>query len=58
MIGGADVFKKGAPRFTLTAGLHQRVAYLRTSALTLPEQEDFMRVTLTKGLRSVQGGAD
>ena len=58
MIGGADVFKAGTPRFTLTAGLHQRIAYLRTSALVLPEREDFMRVTLAKGLRSVQGGAE
>ena len=58
MLGGADVFKKGAPRFTLTAGLHQRTAYLRTSALVLPEREDFMRVTLAKGLRLVQGSAE
>ncbi len=57
MIGGADVFKKGAPRFLLSAGLHQRLAYLRTSALGLPEHEDFMRVTLAKGLRAAQGGA-
>ena len=58
MLGGADVFKKGAPRFTLTAGLHQRTAYLRTSALVLPEREDFMRVTLAKGLRLVQGSEE
>ncbi len=58
MFGGADVFKKGAPRFTLTAGLHQRTAYLRTSALVLPDREDFMRVTLAKGLRPVQGSAE
>lgn len=57
MIGGAEVFKKGAPRFTLTAGQHQRVAYLRTSALSLPDAEDFMRVTLDKGLPTLQGGA-
>lgn len=58
MLGGAEVFKSGAPRFTLTAGLHQRVAYVRTSALVLPEREDFMRVTLAKGLRPVQGSAE
>ena len=57
MIGGSEVFKKDAPRFTLTAGQHQRIAYLRTSGLTLPEREDFLRVTLGKGMKAIQGGA-
>jgi uncharacterized protein YfaS (alpha-2-macroglobulin family) len=57
MIGGAEVFKKDAPRFTITAGQHQRVAYVRTSALTLPDREDFMLVTLGKGMPTLQGGA-
>ncbi len=57
LIGGSEVFKKGVPRFTLTMGLHQRLAYLRTSGLTLPEHEDFMRVTLEKGLPTLQGHA-
>ena len=57
MIGGAEVFKAGVPRFTLTHGLHQRLVYLRTSPLTLPESEDFMRVTLAKGVTTLQGGA-
>ena len=57
MIGDAEVFAKAGPRFNLTAGLNQRLAYLRTSALTLPEHEDFMRVTLGKGLPTIQGGA-
>jgi len=57
LIGGSEVFKKGVPRFTLTMGQHQRLAYFRTSALTLPEHEDFMRVTLAKGLPTLQGGA-
>jgi uncharacterized protein YfaS (alpha-2-macroglobulin family) len=57
MIGGSEVFKKDAPRFAITAGLNQRAAYLRTTALALPEHEDFMRVTLDKGLPTTQGGA-
>ncbi len=57
MIGGSEVFKKDAPRFTLAAGQHQRIAYLRTSGLTLPEREDFLRVTLGKGMKAIQGGA-
>jgi uncharacterized protein YfaS (alpha-2-macroglobulin family) len=57
VIGGSELFKKGAPRFTITAGQHQRLMYLRTSALTLPEHEDFMRITLEKGLPTTQGDA-
>ena len=57
VVGGSEIFKKGTPRFTVTGGQHQRVAYLRTSALILPEHEDFVRVTLEKGLPTLQGGA-
>jgi uncharacterized protein YfaS (alpha-2-macroglobulin family) len=58
MIGDSEVFKSGTPRFTITPGVHHRSAYLRTSALTLPEREDFMRVMLAKGLPTTQGGAE
>ncbi len=57
LIGNSQVFKNSAPRFTLTLGQHQRLVYLRTSALDLPDKEDFMRVTLERGLPTVQGGA-
>ena len=57
VIGDSEIFKKGTPRYTLTAGQHQRVAFLRTSGLILPEHEDFVRVTLDKGLPTLQGGA-
>ncbi|MEA3211924.1 MAG: alpha-2-macroglobulin [Chthoniobacter sp.] len=57
VIGGSEIFKPGTPRFAVTTGLHQRVAWLRTSALVLPEHEDFLRVTLEKGLPTTQGGA-
>ncbi len=56
MIGGSEVFKAAGPRFTITHGHHHRVVYLRSSPLTLPEAEDFMRITVEKGLHSTQGG--
>jgi uncharacterized protein YfaS (alpha-2-macroglobulin family) len=33
------------------------LAYLRTSAITLPEKEDFLQLLLSKGVRTTQGGA-
>ena len=58
MLGGAEVWKsKTEPSFSITYGLHHRVAYLRTSTLVMPEREDFMRVTLVKGVKTTQGSA-
>ncbi|MBA3962859.1 MAG: alpha-2-macroglobulin [Chthoniobacterales bacterium] len=58
MIGGSDVFaSKSGPRFTATYGLHDRLAYIRSIPLTLPEHEDFMKLTLSRGLTTTQGGA-
>src|SRR5438445_930769 len=59
MIGGSIVFppSDSAPHFTLTYGLHRRLAYLRSSNVTLPDKEDFMKIELSKGVRTVQGGA-
>ncbi|MBO0695736.1 MAG: hypothetical protein J2P56_06500, partial [Verrucomicrobia bacterium] len=59
MIGGSAVFPPSdpAPHFTLTYGLHRRLAYLRSSNVTLPEKEDFMKLELSKGVRTAQGGA-
>ncbi|MGH8047249.1 MAG: MG2 domain-containing protein, partial [Chthoniobacterales bacterium] len=34
-----------------------RVAYLRSKPLVLPTHEDFVKLTLSKGMRTVQGGA-
>ncbi len=58
-IGGSELFPGGkdAPRFTLSYGLHHRLAYLRTVSLALPEREDFLRIALGKGVRTTQGGA-
>src|SRR5215510_6533069 len=59
MIGGSNVFppSEPAPHFKLTYGLHKRLAYLRSSNVTLPEREDFMKLNLSKGVRTAQGGA-
>src|SRR2546430_9025853 len=43
--------------FALTYGLHKRIAYLRSSNVTLPEKEDFLKLELSKGVRTAQGGA-
>src|SRR5881296_2972579 len=59
MIGGSAVFPPSdpAPHFTLSYGLHRRIAYLRSSNVTLPDKEDFMKLELSKGVRTAQGGA-
>src|SRR5438094_7433233 len=59
MIGGSAVFPPPdpAPHFTLSYGLHRRTAYLRSSNVTLPDKEDFMKLELSKGVRTAQGGA-
>src|SRR6266511_997873 len=59
MIGGSNVFppSESPPHFTITYGLHNRLAYVRSSNVTLPEREDFMKLYLSKGVRTAQGGA-
>src|SRR5207247_11430548 len=60
MIGGSTIFPPNdpAPHFALTYGLHKRIAYLRSSNVTLPEEkEDFLKLELSKGVRTGQGGA-
>src|SRR6266480_5656378 len=59
MIGGSAVFPSSdpAPHFTLSYGLHRRLAYLRSSNVTLPDKEDFIKIELSKGVRTAQGGA-
>lgn len=61
MIGGSTIFPPNdpAPHFVLTYGLHKRIAYLRSSNVTLPEEkEDFLKLELSKGVRTAQGGAE
>src|SRR5216110_1119516 len=59
MIGGSTIFPPNdpAPHFALTYGLHKRIAYLRSSNVTLPDKEDFLKLELSKGVRTAQGGA-
>ena len=54
MIGGSPVFPSGdaVPHFNLSYGLHHRLVYLRSSPVTLPQREDFMKLALSKGVRS------
>ncbi len=59
MLGHSSVFKKEntAQPLTITYGLHDRVAYVRSAPLVLPEREDFMKLTLAKNLATTQGDA-
>src|SRR6476660_5297851 len=59
MQGGGDVFppKDPAPHFTVIFGEHNRRAFVRSSPIILPTDEDWMKLALTDGLRTVQGGA-
>ena len=46
-----------APHFTVIYGLHNREAWIRSSPIVLPAKEDWLRVSLSKGVRTIQGGA-
>ncbi|HEX4638187.1 MAG TPA: MG2 domain-containing protein [Chthoniobacterales bacterium] len=58
-VSGANLFAASdpAPHFKITFGLHQRVAYLQSSPVVLPERDDFAKLILNKGVRTAQGGA-
>ncbi|MEN3370301.1 MAG: alpha-2-macroglobulin [Verrucomicrobiota bacterium] len=60
MLGDSNVFPPNdpAPHFSVVYGLHNRQAYLRSSPIVLPANEDFMRVTINKDLHTAQGGAE
>jgi uncharacterized protein YfaS (alpha-2-macroglobulin family) len=58
MLGDSPVFPTDGPRFTVDLGLHNRIAYIHTPRLSLPEQEDFMKLVLSKDLQTTQGGAN
>ncbi len=59
LLGGSTIFppNEPAPHFTVSYGLHDRLAYLRTSRITLPGNEDFLKLILSKGARSVSNNA-
>ena len=58
-VGGSNLFAANdpTPHFKITYGLHRRVAYIQSSPITLPEQDDFAKLILSKGVRTSQGGA-
>src|SRR5207249_10025519 len=60
VLSGSKIFATGdpSPHFTITYGLHHRVAYLRSSPITLPEREDWLKLKLGKGVRASPGGAE
>jgi len=59
MTGGSNIFAPNdpAPHFTTTYGLHRRLAYLHSSPIVLPDHDDFLKLTVAKGVRTAQGGA-
>ncbi len=59
MVGGSNIFAPDdpAPHFTTTYGLHRRLAYVHSSPIVLPGHDDFLKLTVTKGVRTAQGGA-
>jgi uncharacterized protein YfaS (alpha-2-macroglobulin family) len=59
MQGGANVFPPNdpTPHYTIALGEHNRRAFLRSSPVILPAEEDWMKLILADGLRTAQGGA-
>ncbi|PYK29587.1 MAG: alpha-2-macroglobulin [Verrucomicrobia bacterium] len=58
-VSGTNLFASNdaAPHYKITYGLHQRVAYLQSSPVVLPQEDDFAKLILSKGVRTSQGGA-
>src|SRR3954470_12224935 len=58
MQDGGNVFPPNdpAPHFTILFGEHNRKAFVRSSPVTLPADEDWMKMVLADGLRTAQGG--
>lgn len=55
---GADVsVEPEAYPYALKLGRHGREAYITTEPLTLPPQENFMKLTLSEGVRAADGPA-
>src|SRR5438105_13997616 len=59
-LGASKIFAAAdpSPHFTITYGLHHRVAYLRSSPIALPEREDWLKLKLGKGVRASPSGAE
>src|SRR5207253_9017520 len=46
-----------AQQIHTTYGLHPRIAYVHSAPIALPDQDDFLTLTVTKGVRTAQAGA-
>jgi hypothetical protein len=57
MLGGSPVFKSSAPAFFVKLGSHDRIAYVTSAGITLPEREDFMKLELDRKMPAARGGA-
>ncbi|MGE5208864.1 MAG: alpha-2-macroglobulin family protein, partial [Alphaproteobacteria bacterium] len=59
MVGGSNIFAPDdpTPHFTITYGLHRRLAYMHSSQIVLPAHDDFLKLKISKGVRTAQGGA-
>ncbi len=61
VLGKTPVFNYGgkAPDafFTVTEGAQQRQFFIRTTRIAVPEKEDFVHLSVTKGLSTSAGGA-
>ena len=58
-VGGSTIFAANdpAPHFSVTYGLHRRLAYVRSSPVLLPENDAFVKLRLSQGVHTAQGGA-
>lgn len=58
-VSGANLFAPNDPasHFKIVYGLHHRVAYVQSSPIVLPENDDFAKLLVSKGVRTSQGGA-
>lgn len=59
VLGKTPLFGKrdaSAPLFTVVEGAHQREFWVRTSRVSIPEKEDFIKLTLEPGLKTTNGG--
>ena len=54
ILGGSNLFGNGQ-QFEIVADLHQRRFFVRSSNVTLPDHEDFVRLTIPHGLVSASG---
>lgn len=55
LLGGQPIFANDKPPFTLEYGLQDRIVYLRSSPIQLPNVEDFAKLELSKKIRPARG---